>query len=214
MTRLLRKTFKPEPAMRAAKPLLTSEQFLDWLEPGVHADLIGGEVFMHSPVNLRHATLTNFVDHLLRTFLDEVEDKGVLHRETVAVRLSVRETFLPDLCYFSEHQVPRLRPTHADFAPTLVVEALSPATARRDRGLKFAAYERAGVSELWLLDPETLDHKFYQLVGGMFEEFATGKARIESRAIPGFWLKRSWLNPDKTPSVKSCVREILRRAKR
>ena len=40
------------------------------------------------------------------------------------------------------------------FAPTLVVEALSPNTAERDIGPKFAAYEEHGVNEYWILDPE------------------------------------------------------------
>jgi hypothetical protein len=34
---------------------LTADDFLDWLSAGVHADLIDGEKFKHSPVNLRHA---------------------------------------------------------------------------------------------------------------------------------------------------------------
>ncbi|HMO65566.1 MAG TPA: Uma2 family endonuclease, partial [Verrucomicrobiota bacterium] len=112
---------KPAPAR-----FLTSEQFLEWLEPGLHADLIGGEIHMHSPVNLRHANLVNFLDRLLAGYLEET-GLGVLHRETVAVRLSVRETFLPDLCYFTRAQAARLLPTHAPFAPTFVAEVLSPA---------------------------------------------------------------------------------------
>ena len=51
--------------------LLTSEEFLDWLQPGIFADLIGGEIFMRSPVNIRHARLVNFLDHLLRSYLEE-----------------------------------------------------------------------------------------------------------------------------------------------
>ncbi len=37
--------------------LLTADEFLDWLQPGVFADLIDGEKFMHSPVHLKHARL-------------------------------------------------------------------------------------------------------------------------------------------------------------
>ena len=33
--------------------LWTAEEFLEWLKPGVHADLINGEIFLHSPVNLK-----------------------------------------------------------------------------------------------------------------------------------------------------------------
>ena len=73
----------------AGRRLLTSEEFLEWLQPGVRADLIGGEIVMHAPVNLRHARLLNFVDCLLRLYIEH-EDLGELHREAVAIRLSVR----------------------------------------------------------------------------------------------------------------------------
>lgn len=38
-------------------------------------------------------------------------------------------------------------------APDWVVEVLSPATAAHDQTLKLAAYERAGVPEVWLVHP-------------------------------------------------------------
>jgi hypothetical protein len=46
-----------------AHELWTADEFLEWLEPGVFADLIDGEILMHSPVSLLHANLANFLDH-------------------------------------------------------------------------------------------------------------------------------------------------------
>jgi Uma2 family endonuclease len=189
------------------RPLLTSGQFLDWLQPGIHADLVGGKISLHSPVNLRHAKLVNFVDSMMRQYIEE-HDLGALHRETVAVRLGVRDTFLPDLAYFTNEQAARLGETHAAFAPTLVVEALSPATAARDRGAKFSAYELHGVQEYWILDPHQLDHRFYRRAGDMLVEFAAGAGRIDSVSLPGFWVKRAWLDPERLPAVRACLAEI------
>jgi Uma2 family endonuclease len=39
-------------------------------------------------------------------------------------------------------------------APDLVVEVLSSSTVSRDRGRKYALYERYGVREYWLIDPD------------------------------------------------------------
>ncbi len=38
-------------------------------------------------------------------------------------------------------------------APELVIEILSPSTARRDRTTKYSAYEQHGVQEYWIVDP-------------------------------------------------------------
>lgn len=191
-----------------ARRLLSSEEFLEWLQPGVFADLIDGEIVMHSPVNLRHARLVNFLDRLIGSYVEH-EDLGELHRESVAVRLSIRETFLPDLAFFTKGQIARLAPTHAPFAPTFVLEALSPATADRDTGQKFASYELHDVQEYWILDPQKLDHRFYRRAGDMLSEFAVDAERIDSASLAGFWVRRAWLDPDKLPKVSACLAEIL-----
>ena len=40
----------------AERRLWTADEFLEWLQPGVHSDLIDGEKFRHSPVNFRQRT--------------------------------------------------------------------------------------------------------------------------------------------------------------
>lgn len=194
--------------MAAGRPLQTDHEFLDWLQPKIYADLIAGEKYMHSPVSLRHGTLLNFVDRLLALYIER-KQLGQLHRENIAVRLGPRDVFMPDLCFFTNEQVARLLPSHAPCAPTLVVEALSPRTARRDLGPKFAAYERYGVLEYWILDPDNLEHRFFAREGELFTEFGAGAERLDSQAVPGFYLRREWLNPTGTPPVERCLQEIV-----
>jgi Uma2 family endonuclease len=201
-----------EPSPRAARvpvgePLLSSEQFLDWLEPGIRADLVGGKIRMHSPVNLRHARLLNFLERLMAAHIED-HDLGELHRENVAVRLSARDTFMPDLAYFPKEQIARMAPSHVPFAPTFAVEAVSPSSEQRDRSEKFSRYELHGVQEYWILDPEKLAHRLYRRSGEMFTEFAAGAARIDSFSLPGFWVKRAWLDPERLPAVRTCLAEI------
>jgi len=164
---------------------------------------------MHSPVNLHHADLLNFMDRLLGAYI-EAHQLGKLYREVVAVRLGSRNVFLPDLAYFTNAQVPRLLDTHAPLAPAFVLEALSPRTADRDLGPKFAAYEEHGVNEYWVLDPDHGRHQFYRREGELLVEFARTSEKIKSSTVRGFWVKRSWLNPAKLPSVQSCLAELRR----
>ena len=189
------------------RDLLTAADFLDWLEPGRHADLVDGEVVMHSPVSTRHADLLNFLDRLLGAYIDE-HDLGTLYREVVAVKLSARDVFLPDLAFYGRDRREAIKETYVEGAPDLVVEVLSPATARRDTGTKFAKYELAGVREYWILDPETLAHRFYRRDGEELVEYADGEGRIDSRVVEGFFVMRAWLDPGRPPRIGKALARV------
>lgn len=53
-------------------------------------------------------------------------------------------------------------------APDWVVEVLSPATAAHDQTRKLAAYERAGVAEVWLIHPGDRTLTRYRLADGFY----------------------------------------------
>ena len=194
-------------AIDLERELLTAEDFLEWLEPGRTAELIDGVIFMHSPVSIRHARLLNFLDRLLGTYVDR-HRLGELFREEVAVRLSSRNAFQPDLAFYRADRGSQIRENHVEGAPDLVVEVLSPRTGYRDIGPKFAEYEQHGVVEYWILDPETLAHRFYRRAGELLVEYAEGATKIESRVVPGFFVMREWLDPERTPPITQSLARI------
>jgi len=53
-------------------------------------------------------------------------------------------------------------------APDWLAEVLSPSTARHDRLTKLPAYERAGVSEVWLISPIDRTVSIYRLEAGRY----------------------------------------------
>lgn len=54
-------------------------------------------------------------------------------------------------------------------APDLIVEILSPTSVRRDKIQKFELYERAGVREYWIVDPEPRSIEVWALRDGIYE---------------------------------------------
>ena len=71
--------------------------------------------------------------------------------------------------------------------PDLVVEVLSPGTQHTDRGVKMLEYARAGVSEYWLVDPETRSIEVYTLGEGVYiplGQFGAGQA-VRSQVLSG-----------------------------
>ena len=50
----------------------------------------------------------------------------------------------------------------------MVIEILSPTTRRRDTWLKYQLYERAGVREYWIVDPESKSVQVFVLDEGHY----------------------------------------------
>ena len=72
-------------------------------------------------------------------------------------------------------------------APDWVAEVLSPATASHDRILKRAAYERAGLQELWLIQPIDRTVDIYRLEDGRYRCATVLELKGQTRitAVPG-----------------------------
>jgi len=72
-------------------------------------------------------------------------------------------------------------------APAWLAEVLSPSTARHDQITKLPAYERAGVREVWLINPMTRTVSIYQLEAGHYGHPAVLelKGRTQLTAVDG-----------------------------
>ncbi len=73
-------------------------------------------------------------------------------------------------------------------APDLVVEVLSPRTAKRDRTRKLEWYREYGVKECWLVDDHAGEITVIRLDKGAEARGRTyrGRQRFHSRVLPGF----------------------------
>ena len=101
--------------------------------------------------------------------------------------------FQPDLAFFSRERCQVLTEKGAEGAPDLVVEILSPSTARLDLDQKRVVYARTGVSELWMVDPEKLEVQVFDLRADPDVPVATLRQNhvLRSRFLPGFELPLS-----------------------
>jgi Uma2 family endonuclease len=83
------------------------------------------------------------------------------------IYLDADNTFRPDIsviCDFSK------RKNDGYYgAPALIVEVLSPSTVSYDRNEKFDTYEKYGVKEYLLINPEYLSVEQYALTDGKFK---------------------------------------------
>jgi Uma2 family endonuclease len=72
-------------------------------------------------------------------------------------------------------------------APDWLAEVLSPGTARHDQLVKLPAYERAGVREVWLIDPGDRTVAIYCLEAGRYGHATVLqlKGQTQLTAVPG-----------------------------
>ena len=62
----------------------------------------------------------------------------------------------------------KIKRTYIDGAPDLVVEVLSPGTAKNDKGYKKDVYERSGVPEYWIVNPADKSIEVYLREDGAY----------------------------------------------
>lgn len=72
-------------------------------------------------------------------------------------------------------------------SPDIVVEILSPSTAYKDEGEKLKLYEKHGVKEYWIVNPEARYIMIYRLENSKYgkPEYLTENETLESRVLEG-----------------------------
>ena len=113
-------------------------------------EIIGGNVRMMSSATANHYRVSGNIYNIFSNYLrgrrcEPFPDGMDLFLEEGT------EEYRPDGMVVCDPD--KVRPDGVYGAPDLVIEVLSPGTARYDRGHKKDVYERHGVRELWLVNP-------------------------------------------------------------
>ncbi len=128
-----------------------------------YAELINGNIVM-APSPLRsHQRVIQRIYQLMQNHLDE-HPIGEAYLAPFDVHLGEADVLCPDLSFFSSDRCDLSSERGAEGAPDLVIEVLSPSTARRDRKDKREIYTRHGVRELWLVHPDIETIEVFDLV--------------------------------------------------
>ena len=133
---------------------LTYDDFLLFPDDGQRHELIDGEHYVTASPNTKHQRVSGNLYFLIRRWLEEHPIGQVFFApfDVVFTRFDVVE---PDLLYLSQARAAEaLTAAHVRGVPDLVIEIASPSTRQRDERIKRRLYEREGVSEYWVVDPD------------------------------------------------------------
>jgi Uma2 family endonuclease len=112
--------------------------------------LIDGEVIISVPPIPKHQAI---VGEILFIFLTQAKKQGgKAFTAPIEVYLDEHNIYEPDVLYLAPDTTCAVEQKRLTGAPDLVVEVLSPSTAKFDRQEKYKAYEKHGVREYWIVD--------------------------------------------------------------
>lgn len=182
--------------VKAAQERVSYADLERWPEDGRRYELYNGEVFeIPSPITLHQFVLGRL--HLALSAYVQAHG-GIVLMAPLDIVLTDFDVVQPDVLLFMperEHLLHMRQVTR--HAPDLAIEILSPGTARNDRGRKLRLFERHGLTEYWLVDPDQPSIEVYRLVDDRLVLVcsAQGDAAVDSPLLPALVLRPADLVP-------------------
>ena len=166
------------------------QDYLSWPE-GERWELIDGVAWCMSPAPSRvHQQMLGELFRQFANFLTDVECEVFVAPFDVKLSSEAEDdtptVVQPDMVVCCDRE--KLTDQGMSGAPDLVLEIVSPASGIRDRKDKFVVYERFGVCEYWIVDPDESVLEVYRHTGKKLERFGAygTEDRPAAAALPGF----------------------------
>ena len=174
-----------KPTTTAQLRPMTIEDYYALPEDGPRFELILGEFLeMPSPSSLHQVILISLSSQLY-AFV-RTHRLGVVMAAPMDVKFTGIAVLEPDLLFVRADRRRIIERNIVAEAPDLVMEVLSPNTARRDLVTKAAIYASHGVQEYWVIDPEAQTVVVRTLIGDRLVPTANVEGEARSLVLPGF----------------------------
>jgi Uma2 family endonuclease len=144
--------------------------YADWLrlpDDGRISEIIDGDLFVTPTSSIQHQRISRKIAMHVAAFLER-SGRGELFYAPTGVRISDDSVVEPDLLVVLQEHRDRIGDQVIDGPPDIVVEILSPGTARRDLVTKREIYSLAGIPEYWIVDSEAANVEVLVLERGAY----------------------------------------------
>lgn len=146
---------------RAEPVRLTYEDFLGFPDDGRRHELIDGNHVVTPAPNTRHQRVAGRLHLSLGNFV-ESHRLGEVFFAPLDVVFSDFDVVEPDLVFVASDRMDIIREAAVHGAPDLAVEIVSPSSRKLDETMKRRLFDRFGVREYWVVDPEIEVVKVYR----------------------------------------------------
>ena len=149
------------------------------LPEGTLCQLINNKLIMSpAPIDIHQAILNEInveISILLRK-----NEIGKIRIAPYDVHFSKQNILQPDILFIKNENLDKLESKGLNGSPDLIIEILSPSTSQLDWEEKKLIYERYGVQEYFLVEPNSKSVTSFFLKNTEYEEQETAIARIKS----------------------------------
>jgi Uma2 family endonuclease len=182
--------------MSIHRVVLTYEDYAALPDDGRRYEVHDGELSVTPAPGTPHQEVSGNLNEVLRAHVRERGLGRVLYAP-LDVILADTTIVQPDLIHVDPSRDAFVTQRGIEGPPTLVVEIISPSTARIDRVTKTQLYARYGVPYYWIVDPDARAIEAYALAEGGYRLAATarGSAPIPLPPFPDLALVADSLWP-------------------
>ena len=136
-------------------------------DDGKRYEIHDGELSVTPAPGTRHQGVSMTLGSALHAYVT-AHRLGRIFAAPIDVILSDTTIVQPDLVFVAADRASIISERGIEGAPTLVVEILSPSTARIDLNRKLQLYARHGVPYYWIVAPDTRSIDVYRATAGVY----------------------------------------------
>ena len=178
---------------------VTFDEYQNLKYDGFQYEIIEGVMKMTpAPFDNHQAVILRLAQHMAN-YLDK-NPIGIVRTSPRDVKLDDNLTYQPDILYISKEKLNINKRNYVDGSPDFIIEVISKGTLRYDLGKKFDDYEKYGVREYWIINPDCIAmSEFYYLANGKYEQFESEDNIIKSKIIEGLEINLDQLEKSLNP---------------
>ena len=162
--------------------MLTVADWNDFPDDLLRHEIIAGKHYTQRGATVRHQRVLMNLEFRLHPY---AETRGELSLHVVGTVLSETDAVIPDIVYVRRDRREFLDKQYIDVPPDLIAEVILDETREVDRTVKRDLYERTGVGEYWIIDPDDSSVAVYRRAGESLRRVETSDP-ITTPLLPGF----------------------------
>lgn len=152
------------------------------LPEGAPFELIDGNFVEEPSPEYAHQDILASLFSYMRIYAEE-KQLGKVLAAPMDVYFDEENVFQPDILYISQANIHKIQKDGIHGAPDLVIEILSAGNSRQDFTIKLHTYERYGVSEYFIVDPDSKEVIAYSRRNKKYREIYREEGILKSKIL-------------------------------